>query len=433
MIRPHPPLARHGTITVLVSILLVVLVGMAALALDGGLLQDNKRRVQSTADAAALAAATALYKNTYSVTADVPDPSGSAASAAQTTATANGFTNDGTTSVVTVNIPPKSGPFKDKTYYAEVYVTYNQPRYFSTIWGTTSLPVVARSVAYAKWGGTGNGVIVLDPTASNALDANGNGSATVTGGAYTIVNSNSTSAARTSGGGSLTSTRFQVTGDTVGTFNGPVDTGTPPIPDPLRYLPVPSVPPAGTITQVSLTQGNHQYTLTPGRYTNLPGMNSGDVVILQQASANSAGGIYYLDGCGFQSTGATVIMDPTTSGGVMLYNAPNRQVNSQGISITGNPSGTVNLSALTSGPYAGILFWQERSSTIGLNISGNGNFSLKGTFYAANALLTVSGNGSATIGSQYISRLLNITGGGNITIDYTENGTARERGVYLVE
>jgi hypothetical protein len=58
---------------------------------------------------------------------------------------------------------------------------------------------------------------------------------------------------------------------------------------------------------------------------------------------------------------------------------------------------------------------------------------LKGTFYLANALLQVSGNGDAVIGSQYISRTLNLTGGGRITIDYTDEGTARARDVRLVE
>ena len=46
------------------------------------------------------------------------------------------------------------------------------------------------------------------------------------------------------------------------------------------------------------------------------------MVILQQASASSAGGIYYLDGGGFNSPGATIKMDTATSGGVMLYNNP---------------------------------------------------------------------------------------------------------------
>jgi hypothetical protein len=55
------------------------------------------------------------------------------------------------------------------------------------------------------------------------------------------------------------------------------------------------------------------------------------------------------------------------------------------------------------------------------------------TFYAANALLKVTGNGVATIGSQYISRTFTIGGGGTVVIDYTDKGTARIRDIRLVE
>src|SRR5262249_28915291 len=157
-------------------------------------------------------------------------------------------------------------------------------------------------------------------------------------------------------------------------FNGTVQTGVPPTPDPLAYLPVPDVPPLGKLTTVNVTDSKgkvigHNYTLTPGRYTNLPNFVSGDTVTLEQPSASSAGGIYDLDGCGFTSTGANIQMDPSTSGGVMLYNNPTGTSNSQGIAISGG-SATISLSALTSGPYTGILFWQSRTATQTMSITG---------------------------------------------------------------
>ena len=145
------------------------------------------------------------------------------------------------------------------------------------------------------------------------------------------------------------------------------------------------------------------------------------------------GGIIYIDGGGFKSTGANITMDGTTSGGVMIYNNPDGSSLADTIQISGNSAGTVNLSALTDGPYAGILLWQNRSATQQLSVSGGGNFSLIGTFYAANALMTVTGNGDAVIGSQYISRLLNLGGGGNTMITYTDSGSGRLREVVLVE
>lgn len=426
---------RRGTVAVLVVLSITLLLGIVAITLDGGLLQDNKRREQNAADAAAIAAANTIFTNYPTIVSlNTADPGGKAATAALKSASDNGCPNNGTDTTVVVNIPPQSGPFTNKIGYAEVIITYNQPRYFSAIWGSTSTPVVARAVAKGYWGGTGNGVIVLDPSVSGALGTQGGAAGIVTGGAAMIVDSNNASAAAAGGGGSFTADNFKITGGYTGTLNGTVQTGVLPIPDPLAYLPVPPVPPDGTITKMALGNGNTQYTLTPGRFANnLPAVQSGDVVIFQQASANSNGGIYYIDGGGFKDTGATIIMDPLTTGGVMIYNNPTSNSSSQGINISGNSAGSVNLSALTSGPYAGILLWQNRTATQGLSIAGQGSFNLSGTVYAANASLAVSGNGVAIIGSQYISRTLSLSGNGAVNINYTNNGTARKREVRLVE
>jgi hypothetical protein len=255
----------------------------------------------------------------------------------------------------------------------------------------------------------------------------------VTGGASVIVDSSNAEAARATGGGAVTATDFEISGGYSGALTGTIHTGVQPVPDPLRYLPVPSVPPDGTLTKQSLGNGNFLYTLTPGRYANLPSFQSGDQVVFEQESYNSAGGIFYIDGGGLKSTGATISMDPLTSGGIMIYNNPSSSATSQQIQITGNSSGSVSLSPLTSGPYAGLLLWQDRTSTVPLSLSGGGSFTLGRTFYAANAQLQISGGGTATIGSQYISRTLTLGGNGAITINYTDNGTARLREVTLVE
>ena len=53
-----------GAVAVLTAVLAVVLFGIAALVVDLGLARDNRRQAQNTADAAALAAANALYGTT---------------------------------------------------------------------------------------------------------------------------------------------------------------------------------------------------------------------------------------------------------------------------------------------------------------------------------------------------------------------------------
>src|SRR5437879_5924546 len=88
---------RRGTTIVFVALLSSVIIGGLAFALDGGLLQDNKRKVQGATDAAALAAATELFKNYPAIVASnylTFDPQGAAAAAARSSATVNSYTND---------------------------------------------------------------------------------------------------------------------------------------------------------------------------------------------------------------------------------------------------------------------------------------------------------------------------------------------------
>src|SRR5262245_26966471 len=108
---------RRGIVAVLVAVSLVMLVGIVAVAIDGGLVFDNSRRVYAAADAAALAAAEDLFLRWQ--TGKGVDTGGTAKAAALAVAAANGFANDGTTNTVTVNIPPASGPKTGKAGYAE--------------------------------------------------------------------------------------------------------------------------------------------------------------------------------------------------------------------------------------------------------------------------------------------------------------------------
>src|SRR6188472_4484966 len=100
----HTTEKRRGAVAVQVAISLLAIMGVVALALDGGLLRDNKRQVQSAADAAALAAATDLYVHLSSN--NGRDPGHSARDSTLATAAANGYANDTTTSVVTVTFAP---------------------------------------------------------------------------------------------------------------------------------------------------------------------------------------------------------------------------------------------------------------------------------------------------------------------------------------
>jgi len=87
----------------------------------------------------------------------------------------------------------------------------------------------------------------------------------------------------------------------------------------------------------------------------------------------------------------------------------------------------------SSGIYKGLTLFQERAATQSMSISGNGSFYVTGTFYTAGGLLNVTGNGAGQIGSQYISLLLDINGGGGLGINYSPDQVIPRRVLGLVE
>jgi hypothetical protein len=470
--------SRRGIVAAFVALALTAVLTIVAVSLDGGSLQDRRRNAQAVADAAAMAAAADLYTNNP---VSGLDPSGSAKAAALAVAAANGYANDAvnlnagngggnggngngnigvyasSTSSVTVNIPPLQGPYTGLSGYIEVLISYYQPVYFGRVAGVQQKEVQARAVSRGGWTGTGAGVIVLDPTGSGAFSTQGNGSFVDTQGPI-IINSNNSSAVVIGGGGSITATAAYITGNWTSNGGGTLQTSPSsnqiftnyhPTPDPYAYIAEPAAPSDGTISSTNIPGGGKTYHLTPGRFayngnSKIPNFTSGDVVYFGQASCNSNGGIYYIDGGGLTSNGANLLMEPGQSGGIMFFNNPRSGAQSNAINIAGNATGNVILSGLTSGPYAGIILFQERSSNVGLSVTGNGNFSMTGAFYAAGANLSVTGGGGSTltangtpvagsqIGSQYISYDLTLGGGGNIYMGYGGD-TGRTRTVTLVE
>jgi hypothetical protein len=114
----------------------------------------------------------------------------------------------------------------------------------------------------------------------------------------------------------------------------------------------------------------------------------------------------------------------------LIYNAP--KSSSDIINING--LGSITISPPTTGLYAGITLWQDRTSTNNMNIAGNGSSAISGTFYTAKGILNVSGNGSNDVlGSQYISDKLTVNGNGGFTVDWNANLVARTRIIRLVE
>ena len=128
-------------------------------------------------------------------------------------------------------------------------------------------------------------------------------------------------------------------------------------------------------------------------------------------------GTYIIEGGGFTVSGNASV----TGTGVTIYNAgsnyPSSGGNFGGITLSGN--GTFNMTAPTTGTYAGILIFQSRQNTRALSFSGNAMLGMTGTIYAASALLSMSGN--SQLQNPLVVDMLNLSG--NVGLTQTAAGS----------
>jgi hypothetical protein len=408
---------RRGAVAAQAAVCFTALLGVAALTLDGGLLLVQRRFAQATADAAALAAATELFRNRASIHGPSNwDPGNAGHNSALAIAAANGFTNDGTTNTVAVNIPPSSGNFTDPTKYpgyAEVIVTYNQPRLFSGLFGSGTLTIEARAVARQVVVPLNFSILTLAPTGTSLL-ASGNTSITVTG--PIVVDSSSSSALQLNGNSSsMTAPMISMVGNFSNNggagLNPPPTTGASSVPDPLASLaaPDPTTIPGGV-------QSSSQKTIKGGTATLNPGVYQGGISITNGAQVTLNPGIYYMEGGGLsvQNPGTTV-----TGSGVLIYNGETN-------GATNNPSsvgpitfqaGTVmNISPMTTGTWMGISIFQDRSATAAMTLAGGAGTNITGLVYAPLSNVTVIGGSNIVDGTSFITNTLNVQGGSSFSV-----------------
>jgi Flp pilus assembly protein TadG len=398
---------RRGSILLQTTIGLIGILGVVALAIDGGTLMDRRVRVRAAADAAALAGADQLFKR-YPFEQGL-DPNGTVRAAVLAIAAANGYSNDGTNSTVTVNLSPSNfqqGRRAGQQIPAgrvEVIIAYNQPRLFSRLWGSAPYQVRGSAVGRGTWSAGAGGIIVLNPTVQGALTTTSSGLTTVPG--AVVVNSSSATAVKYTSTGNIVAQEHDYTGNYSTTNSGhPVGTlhlGSPPVADPLAWLPVPTVPTTSWGT-VNLS-GSGSATLQPGHYTQIQVSGSKNVTLNP--------GLYYVDnGVSWSSSGTL------TGNGVMFYNVAN---------TFGLTQGSFVLTPMTSGVYMGVTVWQARLNTNNVTLTGSGTIAVSGTIYARASLLTLtgpSGISGSYYGSQTISDRLTMTGSSAINLRPPDQG-----------
>jgi hypothetical protein len=182
-------------------------------------------------------------------------------------------------------------------------------------------------------------------------------------------------------------------------------TGVASVSDPLANLAAPSV---GSCNYTSYSvSGGATKTLSPGVYCNGISISGGADVVFNP-------GTYILEGGGLQLSGGCTI----SGAGVMFYNTAGSGYGYGAVSFSGGTHDV--LSAPTSGTYAGILFFQDRtiSSPAASSFSGGASAILNGTLYFPTSTLTYSG-GTGTAYTILISKKIGFSGGATLNNDYS--------------
>ena len=381
---------------VLTAIGMIALCAVAGLAGDVGYFFDYRRRMQTAADAAALAGAEQLRRDNK------------IASAAQAAAATDGFTD---AADVAVHSPPLNGPYAGNPSYVEAIISQTRPSLFMGVLGFQSARVSARAVAGMQ--DSPNCIYALGATGT-ALSTNGSGS-TLSAACGIVVNSSAASAVD-AGAGAVFGTSVAITGTYSGSCNttdpSGCRTGVPGEPDPLatRADPQFSGCDFGEPNPVKISGG--VTTLNPGVYCN-------GIAITAGASVTFQPGTYILNGGGLSVGGNSTIQGT----GVTFYNTARGKYTYGAVTIAGGTLGF--LSAPTSGPMEGMLFFQDRtitpkSSQSSNVISGSSNLNFQGTFYFPTTDLTFAGGGQvATDYTILVAKTIAVSGNTTLSANFS--------------
>jgi hypothetical protein len=406
---PHSQLHKkgeRGQAIILIVFSIIGLIGMTALAIDGGNALIDRRRTETAASAAALTAALTRING------------GDWRSAALATANANGYPNDGVNSIIEMNTPPLSGPYEGNSEYIEVIITSHLGTYFGPVIGITKVTNVARAVSQTKpseYGEMFNGyaLVGLSPTSkceegqNRSFWIHSEATLSLTGGGIFINSDNKECAFIQFGSGSV---RIKDTSP-IAVVGGadiqkpklitpyPIQTGAVPI----SYPPAIKMPKVGCgskiatideLTGTSMTEGNWDggtdETFPPDGITTL---GKGTYCI--------RGDVVFNAGTQLQGQGVLLIVED----GNLLIKGGAR----------------VALSAPQSGREKGLLIYMPIENQGRIALNGNADSRFRGTIFAPGADLRINGMDSRYgFHSQIIGRYIEVDGQDDIPVFYSD-------------
>jgi hypothetical protein len=413
--------SENGQVLVLVIFCIVVLIGFAALAIDGGRTYSEKRRAQSAADSAAYAAAMAASNGE------------NWKQAALKQVELNGFddpdalANPGSFMDVQVYNPPVDGPYspgkitngEDPYEYFQVKIRLMVDKAFSQVVFPGQLEVSVEAVTKAKpirSSSSGNAIHSTNLSACRAVWFNGTGDTWVDGGNI-FSNSDAVgtcSSGQQNGSGAVKVTRGKI--QTVGSFREVGGSGTV-SPNPLegasngvfrQTLDPIKTPVCTGMDERSATSS----PLQPGIY------NAG--IDIQNGTWEMEPGVYCLYGNfrvnGGKLTGYDVLIVMLDGDVSMNGNADITLMRADDIEDSAQPKPQ---------QFGGMLFFMPDSNHGGIDLGGNSGSTYAGTIYApgprdsSKNKCTFSGTtGSIGISSNIICDSIEVSGTADIEIHY---------------
>jgi hypothetical protein len=382
--RHSRPATEKGAVLALVAVTLVTLLGFGTLAVDFGNYYHERRQMQTSADAAALAGAAELRRGATTAITD----------AALAAAGQNGFVHGRGTTAVTVTHPPATGPYMGDARYVEVVVRQVSPSILGRVVGLDSMAIGTRAVAGAA-GEHKDCIYVLHPTAEGALGLNSSSGLITNCGVR--VNSTHARAMWLQSSARIDAASIGISGSYATPSQSQVKqtprTGVPRALDPLAHVAPPAFGACTRTTQLVLERNS---SLTPGVYC-------GGIRLKNDAHLSLAPGVYVLRGGGLVLEGATRV----SGTGVTLYNTTRVGSTTTYDPIVLQSSSSVDLRAPTTGPLAGIVIFGDRKATSGLPnvLEGGTNSRLEGAIYLPSQTLRL--DSSATAAATYSPVVVN--------------------------
>lgn len=445
---------ESGNVLVIVALCATVMLGFAGMGLDVGLLYRTRQKVQSAADAGAIAAAiSTLYGGSTA----------NAQSAAYAATAENGYTNGALIGGQAISVTLSTVSFNGASGYSQVVVNAPNPTNFMKLFGFNPVWVSATGVAGPALIGTDCGNLNNPGTdwtfgGSNYIKAN----------CGFTVNSTSNKAVviKDCGGAGKTSyTYLNIVGDISqhGGCNYPVVTGAPQGTNPWgsNSLTGPSIP--SSCTSTFPASGTGAITITGSNVATYSGGPASGVVCFTSpvtlgggagdtfTMPGSAGGVVYVFENGVtiagnsnvtfgtgtcNSSGTTC---STSLGAMMEITCPVSGSCSSAFNTPGAAS-TLSIYAPTVGTsyLNGIAILQPPADTNQLNLvfGSTSTLNLDGYIYAPTAALNMQDQGGGVLATGMV--LGSITPGSNSSItihsyDQANTGTTLNRAVALVE